>query len=84
MKLRVIANVVFITLLINLVCACTKKPLSNLNGGRKKGGDNGYRLVIGNNPDEGYEAGKTYNCMCVDWQSIKNQSVLLKNSFCPL
>lgn len=63
MKLRVIANLVFITLLINLVGACTKKPLSNLNGGRKKSGDNGYRLVIGSNPDEGYEAGKTYNCM---------------------
>lgn len=63
MKLRVIANLVLITLLINLVCACTKKPLSNLNGGRKKSGDNGYRLVIGSNPDEGYEAGKTYNCM---------------------
>lgn len=44
--------------------ACKKMPPKSLNYGKKQSGDNGYRLVIGNNPDEGYEPGKIYNCMC--------------------
>lgn len=43
---------------------CKKMPSKSLNYGKKQSGDNGYRLVIGNNPDEGYEPGKIYNCMC--------------------
>jgi hypothetical protein len=51
-------------LLICVTFACKKVPLKTLNHGRKQSGDNGYRLVIGNNiENEGYEAGKIYNCM---------------------
>jgi hypothetical protein len=51
-------------LLIGVALACKKVPPKLLNHGRKQTGDNGYRLVIGNNiENEGYEAGKIYNCM---------------------
>lgn len=54
-------------LILVLICvtfACKKIPPKTLNHGRKQSGDNGYRLVIGNNiENEGYEAGKIYNCM---------------------
>lgn len=39
--------------------SCPKAP-RHLNPGRRTRGDNGYRLVIGDNPN-GYIPGKTYN-----------------------
>lgn len=58
--------------LIAVVFACKKVPPKTLNHGRKQTGDNGYRLVIGNNiENEGYEAGKIYNCMS-DFFSLLN------------
>lgn len=55
----------FLTISVLVACAlsCKKVPPKSLNHGRKQSGDNGYRLVIGNNPT-GYEPGKIYNCMC--------------------
>lgn len=52
-----------ISVLLTLVHSCKKVPPKVLNHGRKRNGDNGYRLVIGNNPS-GYEPGKIYNCKC--------------------
>lgn len=39
--------------------SCPKAP-RHLNPGRRTRGDNGYRLVVGDNPN-GYIPGKTYN-----------------------
>jgi hypothetical protein len=52
-----------ISALLAAALGCKKLPPKTLNHGRKQSGDNGYRLVIGNDPD-GYEPGKIYNCMC--------------------
>lgn len=52
-----------ISVLLTFVYSCKKVPPKTLNPGRKRAGDNGYRLVIGNNPN-GYEPGKIYNCKC--------------------
>lgn len=62
--MRLIATFLFLFLIVCVVFACKKLPPKTLNHGRKQSGDNGYRLVIGNNiENEGYEAGKIYNCM---------------------
>lgn len=51
------------SVLVAAVLACKKLPPKTLNAGRMQSGDNGYRLVIGNDQGDGYEPGKTYNCM---------------------
>ncbi|KAL7024638.1 hypothetical protein ACKWTF_013141 [Chironomus riparius] len=53
-----------ISVLLTFVHSCKKVPPKTLNHGRKRNGDNGYRLVIGNNPN-GYEPGKIYNLFLV-------------------
>lgn len=63
MQFRVF-NLFLVSALVSVALACKKLPPKTLNSGRKQIGDNGYRLVIGNNPDDGYEPGKIYNCMC--------------------
>lgn len=48
-----------LVVLVSLVSGCDKRPE---HGGRRKKGDNGYRLVIGGEPD-GYKPGSYYNCI---------------------
>lgn len=50
------------SVLLTAVLACKRLPPKTLNAGRMQSGDNGYRLVIGNDQGDGYEPGKTYNC----------------------
>jgi hypothetical protein len=52
---------VLLATLLSLANCCDKRPE---NAGRRKKGDNGYRLVIGGDPD-GYKPGSYYNCMIV-------------------
>lgn len=59
-----IFHLLLISALVSFALCCRKIPPKNLNHGRKQNGDNGYRLVIGNNPD-GYEPGKIYNLFLV-------------------
>lgn len=64
MQFRVLQLFV-ISVVVAATFACKKLPSKTLNYGKRQSGDNGYRLVIGNNPDDGYEPGKIYNCMCL-------------------
>lgn len=57
-------ELILISVLVVGTFACKKLPPKTLNYGKKQSGDNGYRLVIGNGLDDGYEPGKIYNCMC--------------------
>lgn len=71
--MRSFVSTLFVLVALNYALACKKVPLKTLNHGRRQNGDNGYRLVIGNDVEsEGYEPGKIYNCMsflimCVMW-----------------
>lgn len=44
---------------IELILCCNKIP-NNIPYGKKKTGDNGYRLIVGDEPN-GYKPGKIYN-----------------------
>lgn len=75
MQFRVF-NLLLVFALVAVVLACKKLPPKTLNAGRMQSGDNGYRLVIGNDQGDGYEPGKTYNCMCNQFTDESSVSVL--------
>lgn len=54
--------------------SCPKAP-RHLNPGRRTRGDNGYKLVIGDNPS-GYIPGKTYNSECFLINSMYFRAVI--------
>ena len=79
MILRVVQFLV-ISALIAVVFSCKKLPPKLINYGKKQNHDNGYRLVIGNNP-KGYEPGKIYNCKISSYSCIINSSHSLNSQF---
>ncbi len=57
--LSAIASICALSLLVGNVSCCSRVPQAP--HGRKGRGDNGYRIIIGDEPS-GYEPGRIYNC----------------------
>lgn len=57
--LTAITTICVASLIIQSIACCARVPQGP--HGRKGRGDNGYRIIIGDEPS-GYEPGKIYNC----------------------
>lgn len=56
--LKVVTTLCVLSLLVGSISSCSRAPQAP--HGRKGRGDNGYRIIIGDEPS-GYEPGKIYN-----------------------